>query len=485
MTHRREVGSEVDGFKLERLMHCGSMSELWQVSRAGAAVPLVMKMPVLTRGSDPAAIVAFEVEQMILPALRGPHVPRFVAAGDFSGEPHIVMELIEGESVRALLDRAPLEPQEVAWIGAAVAEALHDVHRQHVIHFDLKPSNVILRNGKAVLLDFGLARHDRLPDLLAEEFRSPIGTGPYIAPEQVMHLRNDARSDIFALGVMLYHLATGTRPFGNPTTAFGLRHRLYGNPVPPRALVAACPPWLQEIVLRCLAVDPAERYDTAAQVALELRHPDQVKLTARGTRTTRDGWARGVRHWLRLLTSVGTERRAPRERLLQAPIIMVALDLARGTEHLAEMLRESLHALVASDTKARIACVTVLRTPRIAMAEALDEEGRNLHVMGLVELRHWAQPLRLAEDQITFHVLEAPDPAAALVQFARANQVDHVLVGARGSSALRRYLGSVSSQVVAEAPCSVTVVRLPEHAENGLSLHVIPTHASPGSVHSA
>ena len=144
-------------------------------------------------------------------------MPRFVAKGDFTRQPYIVMEHIAGDSLRARFDAAPLPLDEVVQIGAKVATALHDLHRQHVVHLDVKPSNIMFRpTGEAVLVDFGLSRHDLLPDLLDEEFELPMGTGPYMSPEQVQFVRNDPRSDLFALGVMLYHLATGERPFGSP-----------------------------------------------------------------------------------------------------------------------------------------------------------------------------------------------------------------------------------------------------------------------------
>src|SRR5262249_55698050 len=207
-------------------------------------------------------------------------------AGDLSVEPYIVMEFVAGPSLRARISDAPLQYEELASIGAKVASALHDLHSQHVIHLDLKPSNVMFRpTGEAVLIDFGLSRHDRLPDLLAEEFRVPMGTGPYISPEQVRHMRNDPRSDLFALGVLLYYLATAERPFGNPTSIRGWRRRLYRDPVPPRARTPTVPPWIQEIILRCLDVNPANRYDTAAQLAFQLQHPEHVKLTERAART--------------------------------------------------------------------------------------------------------------------------------------------------------------------------------------------------------
>ena len=209
------AGQVIDGFHLVEPMQAGGMASFWRVTRAGIDLPMVMKVPLLRLGEDPLTIIGYEVEQMILPRLTGPHAPRFVAAGDFE-QPYIVMEFVPGPSVKSLLENTPLPPDEVAAIGSKIAFALHDLHRQHVIHLDLKPSNVILRNDDAVLIDFGLSRHDQLPDLIQEEAEGPVGTGAYVAPEQVLGDRSDPRSDLFALGVILYFLATGDRPFGEP-----------------------------------------------------------------------------------------------------------------------------------------------------------------------------------------------------------------------------------------------------------------------------
>jgi nucleotide-binding universal stress UspA family protein len=387
-------------------------------------------------------------------------VPRYVASGDFDVQPYIVMEFIAGKSLRARLEDAPLPADEVAAIGAKVAAALHDLHRQHVIHLDIKPSSVLFRaSGEAVFVDFGLAHHNRLPDLLAEQFRLPIGTGPYISPEQILGVRNEVRSDLFALGVTLYHLATGERPFGNPTSIRALRRRMYRDPVPPRALRSDFPPWLQEVILRCLEVEAAARYGTAGQVAFDLQHPAQVALTDRAARSTSDGWVKVVKRWWRAIGAEPGAKSSVADHLSSASIIMVAIDLAPGMEALAEALRHAAHRVLQNEPGARLACVTVHRTSRIALDANTDEQGRNIHVQRLVELKHWARPLGEAAGRITFHVLDAPDPAAALIEYANANHVDQIVIGARASSPLRRYLGSVSSQVVAEAPCTVTVVR--------------------------
>jgi protein-serine/threonine kinase len=125
--------------------------------------------------------------------------------------------------------------------------------------------------------------------------------------------------------------------------------------------------------------------------------------------------------------------------------------------------------IVLTEPGARLACVSVMKIARIGVDELVDADGRSRHVKQLVALKHWARPiskaLNLDEGRLTFHVLEAPDVAAALLEFSQRNQVDHIVMGARASSSLRRLLGSVSSQVVAQADRTVTVVRAPAAAE--------------------
>ena len=386
---------------------------------------------------------------MIMPTLAGPHAPHFVAKGDFTRQAYIVMEYIPGASLRPRFDEAPLPLDEVVEIGSRVATALHDIHLQHVIHFDIKPSNVMLRpDGTAVLLDFGLSRHDHLPDLLAEEFRLPMGTGPYMSPEQVQYARHDPRSDIFALGVMLYSFTTGERPFGSPSTVSGLRRRLYVDPIPPRTLRPGCPPWLQEIILKCLEVKPAARWQSAAQLALAFQHPDQVPLTERAAKRARSGLITRARRWFYAIGSDPAEAAARSGgaagaagtalAVQRGSIIMAAVDTEGATAALLTQLRATVRRVMLTETGARLACVSVMRTARIGMDELVDKQGQSRHVKQLVQLKHWARPLRkefgLDEGRLTFHVLEAPDPAAALLDFAERNAVDHLVMGARGNS---------------------------------------------------
>ncbi len=465
-----QVGTTIDDFRIEECIHVGGMATLWRVSREGMTTPMLMKVPKLAEGEDPAAIVSFEMEQMILPRLSGVHVPKFVAAGDFAVQPYLVMERISGNTLLKRLPELPLPYAEVADIGVKIAAALDDLHRQHVVHLDVKPSNIMFRpTGEAVLVDFGLSHHEELPDLMQEEFRLPFGTAPYMSPEQLLGVRSDPRSDLFALGVSLYFLSTGVRPFGESETMYGMRRRLWRDPAPPRQLKPDYPPWLQEIVLRCLEIEPAWRFPTAAQLAFELSHSDQVKLTSRSERLKRYPLTTVLRRRFNkdLTKSIALPARAAQ--ISSAPIVAVAIDLAEGSTPLNDALRITAERILATLPSARLACLNVLKLGRITLNSTLDEQGHNKRIDRLIALKHWAEPLNLESHRLTAHVLEAVDPANALLEFAEANHIDHILIGARQNSLLRNLLGSVSAKVAVEAPCTVTIVRPVRRGEAGVS----------------
>ena len=464
------AGAEVDGFLLEERIAVGGMGAIWRVSHPAHPMPLVMKAPFLGAGADVSTIVGYEVEEMILRRLSGPHVPAFVAAGDLRTLPYIVMERIEGTLLQDRMTREGFIADEVARIGARIAAALEDLHRQKVIHLDLKPGNVILADRGAVLIDFGLARHEELPDLLGEETETPMGSPATIAPEQVLGDRSRPESDVFALGCILYEMATGEAPFGEPLSAAGQKRRLYRAPTPPRTLKPGVPRWLQEVILRCLEVDPARRYASAGQLLLDLKNPDQVHLTARADLGRREGSTLArMRAWLtgRRVSNLPAGRLAVSRRVEAAPVFLAAVDLANGSDPLAQEVRLHVARLMASAPGARLSCVTVLRTRLVGDDDARDAAGRTAYVARLIALKDWARGLDVPEERIGFHVIEALDPGGAILDYAIHNRVDHIVMGARSASLLRRHLGSVSSAVVAEAPCTVTVVRLKEVEPDG------------------
>jgi serine/threonine protein kinase len=458
-------GVVIDGFTIGERIHSGGMATLWSVTHPGIDLPLLMKVPRTSEGEDPAAIVSFEMEQMILPRLSGPHVPLCFGTGDFARRAYVVMERIPGRTLYGRIQQLPLPCEEVRLLGSKIAAALADLHRKNVIHHDVKPSSIMFReSGEAVLIDFGLSHHNHLPDLLQEEFRVPYGTAPYMAPECLLGVRDNPRSDLFSLGVLLYFFSTGVRPFGESETLRGMRRRLWRDPHPPRRLRSDYPPWLQEIVLRCLEIEPAWRYPTAAQLAFDLGHPDQVRLTARSERSKRDPLSTV---WRRRFNQGMTQPKPKADvaaHLASSPIVAVALDIAEGSEALNDAIRLTAEQVLTTLPSARLACLNVLKLGRVTIDRTLDEQGHNKHVDRLVALQHWAQPLKLDESRLTVHVLEAIDPASAILEFTIVNHVDQIILGARQTSLLRSLLGSVSAKVAAEAPCTVTVVRPPRLA---------------------
>jgi eukaryotic-like serine/threonine-protein kinase len=452
-------GSEIDGFSLGEMIHVGSMASVFRLMGPDGPLPLVMKIPRLGPGERAVNVISFEVCRMVLGALpQGPHHPTLVSYGDIESTPYLVTEFIEGARLNDWVLRAPVTPEEIARLGAALALALHDIHRQDVVHLDLKPTNVIYRaNGEAVLIDFGLARHGHYPDLLAEELRYPVGNWVYMAPEQVLGVRCDPRSDLYALGGMLYELATGRLPFGKPRSLAELRKRLYRDPVPPRAIVPATPEWLQEIVLRCLEVDARERYASADEVAFDLANPARVVLTERASRQRRARWATLLRRRIRARGFKPAPCPPPLTRVGPVPIVLVAIASAKPDEALFEALRAAVRRLVAADDQCRIACVTAVPPAAVLSGERPEDTATGRHIKHLVILRRWASPLELPEERVTYHVLESEKPAAALVDYATMNEVDQILIGAPRRGAPTR---GVCGQVVAEAPCNVTVVRV-------------------------
>jgi nucleotide-binding universal stress UspA family protein len=386
-------------------------------------------------------------------------VPRFVAAGAMTATPYLVMEWIGGIPLSVLAKSAPLAIDEVARIGALVADALVDLHRQGAIHHDLKPDNIILTpDGRAVLIDFGFARHASYPDLLAEEMRYAAGSAPYVSPEQVSGVRNDARSDLFALGAVIYQLATGKLPFGVPETSAQLRNRLWLVPDPPRTLNAAVPPWLQEIILRCLEPDAVVRYQSAAHIAFDLRHPEQVLLTPRAERRERAGFMTQAQLWWRARQSKEPGTVAASTPSNESAIIMVAIDTSNPDDprHLA--LQWTARQMAALSIDFRMICVSVIRRGfeggQSASGAQLEHKAR---------LHHWIAPLKLATQQVSLHVIEDDDAAGTLLAFASRNHVDLIVLGAPGPNEVKLgWWRSVASSVTANAACSVHVVRVPE-----------------------
>ena len=460
-----EPGAELDGFTIQECIHSGGMAHIYHVRYTEGAsdpgFPLAMKVPRMTAGDGAENIVSFEVEYQIMQVLTGTHVPRFVAAGDLENVPYLVMEYVHGRTLDHWLE-TPQHPDalELAALGAAVALAVHSLHQQNTVHLDLKPANVLIReDGSAVLLDFGLSCNALYPDLLAEQLRKAVGSPAWIAPEQVVGVRGDPRSDIFAVGVMLYEIATGELPFGSPKTDGGMRQRLWMDPPPPRKLRPDLPEWLQEVIMRCLEPEAAKRYPSAAHLAFDLRHPEQVTVTERGRNTVGTGFGTHFKRWLKAAGMHYQPSPLPSHQIEEVPIVMVAVPHKDVSDATLYSLRQAVARSLGTLQGARLACVTVISPGQTSTSDDASSET-SVQRKYIANLRQWAQPLDLPGQQTSYHVLESGDVAQALLNYAVGNEVSVIVMGAATHGLkTQRFVATVPIKVAMDAPCTVILVK--------------------------
>jgi serine/threonine protein kinase len=244
--------------------------------RRWVALKVALKVPRPGWGESTPCRERFEREAHAAAAVHHEHVVRTYRVATTPGfaVPYLVMEYIEGETLGERLQRRPvLPPREAATIALQVALGLAAAHDQGVVHRDIKPSNILLekRTGRAKITDFGLARVlDRSEALSPSEVIA--GTACYMSPEQIHSPQQvGPSSDLFSLGVVLYQLLTGERPFRGTTDSMIMQQIVHEEPVAPRRLNDALNRDLETITLQCLAKEPARRYPTAQELADDLQ----------------------------------------------------------------------------------------------------------------------------------------------------------------------------------------------------------------------
>ena len=256
----------------------------------------------------PAAMDRFLREARIVSTLSHPHICTLHDIGEHDGQQFMVMELLEGESLKQRIARGPLPMDDVLDLGVQIADALDAAHAAGVIHRDIKPANLfVTRRGQAKVLDFGVAKlaeaakrsratsRTRWPSSELTTVGSAVGTVAYMSPEQARGQEIDARSDLFSFGDVLYEMATGRQAFPGPTPAVIFEGILTKQPPPPSQLNANVPPELDRIIAKALEKDRETRYQSAAEMRADLkrlkRETDTGRTLAGATcrRTRRSG----------------------------------------------------------------------------------------------------------------------------------------------------------------------------------------------------
>ena len=276
------TGDKLDHYLIDKVVARSGMASIFRATDERTGQPVAIKIPHPEMEADPVFYDRFRREQEIGQKLDHPGVMKVFSNDDHS-QFYMAMEWVDGRLLRQILnEQRKFPPERAVKIALQIASALEYIHAHGVVHRDLKPENIMVdAQDRIKLIDFGIAANVGSRRLTFAKFSQTMGTPDYISPEQVKGKRGDGRSDIYALGVMLYEMLTGKVPFTGPNAFVIMNDRLLNNPVPPREIDPTISPQLQEIIYRAIERDPAKRYQSAREFAKDLQHPELVGVADR------------------------------------------------------------------------------------------------------------------------------------------------------------------------------------------------------------
>lgn len=274
------AGTKLDGYEVVGLLGAGGMGEVYRVRDPALKREVAIKVLPTFVSKDPDRLHRFEQEAQAAAALNHPNILAVYQFGVFQGAPYLVSELLEGSTLRHLLQYGPMPVRKVIDYGVQIAQGLAAAHEKGIVHRDLKPENLfVTKDGRIKILDFGLAKlTQRQPDPdgtaatvnLQTDPGLVMGTAGYMSPEQVRGQTVDHRTDIFAFGAILYEMLTGKQAFKRSTSAETMTAILNEDPPGISQIVQTAPPGLQRVVHRCLEKSPDQRFQSASDLAFAL-----------------------------------------------------------------------------------------------------------------------------------------------------------------------------------------------------------------------
>lgn len=276
------AGDTLDYYEIEKLVARSGMASIYKAKDTRDGKDVAIKIPHPEMEADPVLYDRFKREQEIGQKLDHPGVMK-VFTDDRRSRIYMVMEWVNGRLLREDLGGGRrISLDRAIRLAVRICGALDYIHANGVVHRDLKPENIMVDSDDNIkLIDFGIAGSEGARRLTFAKLSNVMGTPDYISPEQVKGKRGDGRSDIYAMGVMLYEMLTGKTPFSGPNPFATMNERLLNNPVPPRELDPSITPQMQEIVYRALEREPKNRYAQAREFAWDLEHQDQVGVAER------------------------------------------------------------------------------------------------------------------------------------------------------------------------------------------------------------
>ena len=293
-----EAGSVIDHYRIEEPISRSGMASIFRAVDTRNNRIVGLKIPHPDMEADPILFDRFQREAAIGERLNHPKVMR-VYGGERHSRVYMVMEWCEGRPLRQILDEGKIPHERAIKITMSVLEALEYIHDNGVIHRDLKPENIMVdAQDNIKLMDFGIAGDSSARRLTYANFTATLGTPYYISPEQVKGKRGDGRSDLYALGVILYEMLTGAHPFTGSSPMEVMNDRLINHPTPPTVIDPTISPQLQEVIYRALERDPHNRYARSHDFYLDLKQLDRVGVE---DRPELRNWNKRKRHLTRTI----------------------------------------------------------------------------------------------------------------------------------------------------------------------------------------
>jgi serine/threonine-protein kinase len=276
-----EAGTQIDSYRIDAPVARSGMASIFRATDLRNNRVVALKIPHPDMEADPILFDRFQREAGIGERLSHPGVMR-VFAVEKRSRVYMVMEWCDGRLLREILSEGKMSQDRAIRIAIEVLEALEYVHENGVVHRDLKPENIMVdANDNIKLIDFGIAGDSAARRLTYANFTATLGTADYISPEQAKGKRGDGRSDVYAMGIILYEMLTGKQPFTGSSPLEVMNDRLLNYPTPPSVVDPSISPQLQEVLYRALERDPKNRYARAKDFAHDLQHLDQVGVEDR------------------------------------------------------------------------------------------------------------------------------------------------------------------------------------------------------------
>jgi eukaryotic-like serine/threonine-protein kinase len=275
-----EKGAEVCGYKIVEPIGSGGLSQNYKALNPDGTF-VTLKFPSTELVGDPATYERFLRESKIGQKLSHPAIPRAISLSENKTGPCLALEYIEGKSLRSVLqERAPLSTEQALDFISQLAEAVSYLHKNGVFHRDLKPENILVDSaGKIHIVDFGIALLQGARRVTWQNLSDALGTPDYMAPEQVQGKRGDARTDLYALGIILYEMLTGAVPFHGDNALAVMHLHLTATPPPPRQSNPAIPANLEAIIMKAVRKNPKERYQSADAFLADLQNYQQLDIS--------------------------------------------------------------------------------------------------------------------------------------------------------------------------------------------------------------